>query len=68
MQKSMEKLLNKEIPINKYQKKINHTCMSNLVETMFIIMKVLKIVGKALSANSEFMFNEQWMKSDHFYV
>ena len=36
MQKSMN-VLNEEIPVNKYQKKINH--MSKLVEMMFIILK-----------------------------
>ena len=38
MQKPMEKtVLNYEIPVNKYQKKINH--MSKLVVMMFIILK-----------------------------
>ena len=32
-----EAMLNEEIPVNKYQKKINH--MSKSVETMFIILK-----------------------------
>ena len=40
-QKSMEKLFNKEIHDNKYQKKIIH--MSKLVETMFIPNKALKM-------------------------
>ena len=34
-------VLNEEIPVNKYEKKINH--MSKLVETIFIILKVLKL-------------------------
>ena len=39
-------MLNEEIPVNKYQKKINH--LSKLVETMFIILQSAKIVGKTL--------------------
>ena len=34
-------VLNEEIPVNKYEKKIDH--MSKLVETIFIILKVLKL-------------------------
>ena len=34
-------MLNEEIPVNKYEKKINH--MSKLVEMIFIILKVLKL-------------------------
>ena len=40
-------MLNEEIPVNKYQKKINH--LSKLVETMFIMLYFsAKIVGKTL--------------------
>ena len=34
-------MLNEEIPVNKYEKKIDH--MSKLVETIFIVLKVLKL-------------------------
>ena len=58
-------VLNEEIPVNKYEKKIDH--MSKLVETIFIVLKVLKLWVKLWSifhcnVNSEFMFDEQWMK------
>ena len=39
-------VLNEEIPVNKYHKKINH--MSKLVETMFLLCSSAKIVGKTL--------------------
>ena len=58
-------VLNYEIPVNKYQKKINH--MSKLVVTMFIILKSQKLWVRIWSifhcnVNGEFTFDEQWMK------
>ena len=56
-------MLNEEIPVNKYQKKINH--MSKL-ENNFHSIQVLKLWVRLLSifrfnVNSEFTFDEQWI-------